>query len=356
MGEKILSFLFGVGRIFSPCYALIMRGRSWLYGNGVVFKTEHLPVQVVSVGNLTLGGTGKTPLVQYVARFARGHNRKVAVVSRGYGGRSRDSVNIVSDGRSILMDAQGAGDEPVLHAEQLPGVPVLTAKKRSLAARVAMERFGVDTIILDDGFQHLGLARDLDLVLFSARRFLGNGRVFPGGPLREPLSALCRASAFVITGVDKQTREDAELFRSRLQKRFPGKPVFMGEFLPVSLVHSQKQKTFAIEKARRIPLYGFAGIGTPESFRSTLDREEFLVIGFESYPDHHAYTRADFERLVARAKERRAAGLITTEKDFVKLRPFFGDFPVLAVRVELYLEEGFDLYLADFFTRRAPAT
>lgn len=342
-----LRALFAVGWVFSPFYSLVMWLRALLYRHGVLLKSERLPVPVVSVGNLTLGGTGKTPLVLYVTRqlLAMGWKRP-AIVSRGYGGTAKGAVNVVSDGSAITLSATEAGDEPLLLAESLPGVPVLVGPQRVVVGRAAVARFQADILVLDDGFQHLALARDLDLVLFSARTLIGNGRVFPGGPLREPFGALARAHGFVLTGVDREARREAEAFKRRLTELFPDKPVFMGEYLPSCLLHSQHTKTYAIDKARHMPLYGFAGIANPDSFRHTLEKERFLLTGFVGFPDHHQYSAADVEGLIAAARARRATALVTTEKDYVKLAPFFKEFPILALRVELFMEEEFDLFLA----------
>lgn len=344
-GKLRLLFLFGW--IFSPFYSLAMRLRAYLYRHGILFKSSRLPVAVISIGNLTLGGTGKTPLVMYVTRYLLGLNRRPAVISRGYGGRMPAPVNVVSDGATVRLSAEEAGDEPLLLAESLPGVPVLVGPRRVAVGCAALERFKIDTLVLDDGFQHLALERDLDLVLFSARILAGNGRVFPGGVLREPFSALGRAHGFVITGVDNETRHQVQAFKRLLGGMFSAKPVFMGEYLPVCLLHSQQAKTFAIDKARRLPLYGFAGIANPDSFKHTLEKERFLLSGFVGFPDHHQYSAGDINELVDAARARRAVGLITTEKDYVKLAPYFGDFPILALRVELFMEEEFDLFLAD---------
>ena len=349
-----LRMLFAVGWLFSPVYSLLMRLRAWLYRQGVFCKSERLPVPVVSIGNLTLGGTGKTPLVLYVTRQLLAMGRKPVIVSRGYGGTVKEAVNVVSDGNAVLLSATEAGDEPLLLAASLPGVPVLVGPRRAVVGRAALERFPVDTVVLDDGFQHLALARDLDLVLFSARTLLGNGRVFPGGPLREPFGALARAHGFVITGVDREPRREAGTFKQLLANLFPDKPVFMGEYLPSCLLHSQHAKTYAIDKARRLPLYGFAGIANPDSFRHTLEKERFLLTGFVGYPDHHRYSAADVDGLIAAARARRAAALVTTEKDYVKLAPFFKEFPILALRVELFMEEEFDLFLAQRMIGKQP--
>lgn len=346
MHHGTIKILFAAGLIFSPFYALLMRLRALLYRYNIFLKQERVGAPVVSIGNLTMGGTGKTPLVMYLCRFLQGMGRRPAVLSRGYGRRGR-GVAVVSDGARVLLGPERAGDEPLLLARSLAGVPVLVGADRRAAARRAITQLQADCLVLDDGFQHLALARDLNLALFGARTLLGNGRVFPGGDLREPLAALGRADAFVITGVDRESRGRVESFRRFLKERFPDIPSFSGEYLPVCLVHSGHEKTVAMDKAKAMPLHGFAGIADPESFRQTLLRERFRLTGFTAFNDHHAYCRRDFNRLVEEALAAKARGLLTTEKDFVKLAPWFDDFPVMALRIELFMEEEFDLFLAD---------
>ncbi len=210
--------LFAMGLVFSPLYALLMRLRAWLYRRNLLLRREQMAVPVISIGNLTMGGTGKTPLVIYVAGLLRGMGLHPAILSRGYGRRVAvsDRVLVVSSGaggeEGPLVGADQAGDEPVLLARLLPDIPVLVAARRVLSGRYAVESMAADCLLLDDGFQHLALARDLDLVLFSARDLPCGARVFPGGPLRESWSALERADALVITGVDDGNRQKVELF------------------------------------------------------------------------------------------------------------------------------------------------
>ncbi len=342
--------LMRCARIFSPFYGGLMILRAWCYRIGLC-KRHRLPVPVISIGNLTLGGTGKTPLVMYVVRQLQANGMKPAIVSRGYGGTAKKRVNVVSDTKSILLDPIAAGDEPRLLAESLPNVPVLTGPKRVEVGWYAIDKFQCDCIVLDDGFQHLAVERDLDLVLFSARTLVGDGWVFPGGLLREPLSSLKRAHGFVITGVDAATKKQADSFKRFLRANFPDKPVFMGDFLPVCMMHSQKTKTFAIDKAKGLYLYGFAGIANPASFRHTLQKENFKLVGFESFKDHYKYSHRDADRLIKTARGKKAQALVTTEKDFVKLGKHFEDFPLLALKVELFMEEDFDLFLRRHLSR-----
>jgi tetraacyldisaccharide 4'-kinase len=349
--KRGLKVLFSVGRLFSPLYGMAMVLRAFLYRQNVL-RSETLPVPVISVGNLTMGGTGKTPMVLYVTRYLLGLGKKPAIVSRGYGGKARGPVHVVSNGSEVLLSPALAGDEPVMLAGALPGVPVLIAPRRIHACRRAVSEFAAEVIVMDDGFQHLAVRRDVDLVLFGAGKLLGSGRVFPGGELREPFSALKRAHAFVITGVDNGNRAEVKAFRRLLRGIFPEKPVFSGEYLPVSLLHSKENRTFAIERAKMIPLFGFAGIAHPDAFQRTLQRERFLLTGFKAFPDHHLYGAEDVRILVESALALRARALITTEKDFVKLRPFFAEFPILALKIELLMGEDFDLFLSSRLGRK----
>ncbi|MCK5404932.1 MAG: tetraacyldisaccharide 4'-kinase, partial [Desulfobulbaceae bacterium] len=337
-------FLFLIGLPFTPIYCAMMVLRAFLYRKGVL-KSHLMGVPVVSVGNLTMGGTAKTPMVMYLARYFSALEKKPAIVSRGYGGTAKGPVNVVSDQKEIFLDSKVAGDEPRLLAESLPCVPVLTGPKKVVVGRYAVLNMTPDILILDDGFQHLAMRRDLDIVLFNARNYLGNGRVFPGGELREPLSALKRADVFVISGVNDKNMKRATQFRRKLHADFPDKPVFMGRYQPICLLHSQRKGGIEIDKARRLPLYGFCGLADPSSFKQTLKSEKFKIVGFKEFADHHAYSSSDVKELAKAAKARKAKALITTEKDFVKLKPFAKDIPILILKVEFLLDEEFDLYL-----------
>ena len=217
--EKII---YPLGRPFSPLYALAMKIRAACYAKGVL-RRYRAAVPVISIGNLTMGGTGKTPAVISVCLSLQQWGYRPAVISRGYGGRPLAPVNIVSDGTTIFLPAGICGDEPRLLAEALPGVVVITAKKRSLGAQAAIKKYQCDILVLDDGFQHLAMARDLDIVLLTQESPLGNGRVFPGGPLREPCSALARADLLVVTSFSASTAHDTRVTAQKLTALFHDK-------------------------------------------------------------------------------------------------------------------------------------
>ena len=345
-----LEHLFFWGRPLSPLYSCLMANRSRLYRNGF-FRQEKLAVPVISVGNLVLGGTGKTPLVLYIAEFLRAKNKKPAILSRGYKGTASGTINVVSDGKTILLDAGSAGDEPRLLAEKLPGTPIIIGKKRSVTGRFALDSFDIDHLILDDGFQHLAIKRDLDLVLFNAEKLLGNGRVLPGGELREPLSALTRADAFILTGSVASQNAKVKEFLGLLNSMFPDKPVFSGSYMieeSMIRISAGKVDSLGLADGRKMPLYGFCGIARPASFYNTLQKAGLQIAGFQTFRDHHIYSAEDITELCRNGKTAGARALVTTEKDLVKVRDLFPqDFPLLTLPVRLLMEKNFDQFLKE---------
>lgn len=338
-------FLYALGRPLSPLYGLLMGLRASLYRSGLL-PSARLPVPVISVGNLTMGGTGKTPLVQYVARMVQHQGRLPAIVSRGYGGTARGRCNLVSAGDLPLLPATEAGDEPRLLAETLPGVPVLTGRIRKFPGRRAVE-LGADVLILDDGFQHLALKRDINLVLFHADTLAGNSRVFPGGDLREPVGALRRADAFILTGTCDRNRKRADQFAVLLAMRFPGRPIFRAGYEPTSILTYEEgiSTTGEFEAMRAIPLFAFAGIARPETFARTLRELNLDIVDFQSLPDHMPYRQAQLAALFDQARQRGAAACVTTEKDMVKLRGLDWSMPVHTLRMEARLGEDFQNFI-----------
>lgn len=337
--------LFAVGRPFSPLYSLLMRVRSGLYGKGVI-RQHKMSVPVISVGNLTMGGTGKTPAVAYIAAYLQSLGYRPAIISRGYGGRAGGAVNLVSDGRKVLLDAAQAGDEPAMLAEKLAGVPVLTGRVRLHPCRFAIEQLRCDILILDDGFQHLAIARDINLVLFNATSLAGNSRVFPGGELREPVAALRRCDAFLLTGIDSVNRGRAERFAGLLGRRFPGRPVFSASLEAGPLIEAGGAPGHP-QGSLPAPLYAFSAIAHPGRFLSTLAAAGIEVAGHTPFPDHHPYRQSDIDGLCRSAAELGAKGLVTTEKDRVKLRTLQFHTPLFVLKTRFRPDEAFPAYLSE---------
>ena len=337
------SLMFALGRPFAPLYSWLMSLREAFYKKGVL-KQSRLSVPVVSVGNLTMGGTGKTPVTIYLGRLLA--DLSPVVVSRGYKSKRTSEIHTVSDGKDVCSNPEVSGDEPVLIAESLPGVPVLTSKKRSIAGQYAIDNLQAGLIILDDGFQHLALFRDLDIALFKVDTFLGNNRVFPGGDMREPLKALHRADCFMLTCVDEENRERALAIQNALEKRFPDKPVFLAAYQPTAAV-GPDMTIHDLSAVTTQRLFAFCGLASPSSFERTLAEAGINSVGFRVFEDHHSYSSKELEELVQDARKSGASGLITTEKDMVKLKHVTWDFPLFSLRMSVIPEEGFDGFVLE---------
>lgn len=327
----------GVLTAASRAYRGLLATREWLYASGVA-RCRALPVPVVSVGNLTVGGTGKTPAVELAVRTLIDLGHRPAVVSRGYRRRSR-GVQVVADAAAIRLDADEGGDEPFLLARRLPGVPVVVGGHRYEAGRQAVERFAVTAIVLDDGFQHRTLRKSLEIVLARARSPWGNGRLLPAGPLREPLSALRRAQLIVASGA--RDLDEADELVQAARRHAPGVPVLAACYEPSGCLDATTMRDVAAEHMRGRRLLAFAGIAAPDGFRRTLQDLGVGEVDFVAFRDHHWFSPADVDDLVDRAERGGADGLVTTEKDWARLRQLGPlSVPVLVVGVRLVLRAG----------------
>ncbi|MBX9789420.1 MAG: tetraacyldisaccharide 4'-kinase [Pirellulales bacterium] len=295
------SLVRGALRVAEAPYALAMRVRNHRYDSGRA-EIHRVGVPVVSVGNITLGGTGKTPLVEWIARWLRQHGVRVALVSRGYG---------ATDG--------SANDEALELEQKLPDVPHVQNRDRVAGARLAIEEFESQLVLLDDGFQHRRLARDLDIVVLDATEPFGCDHVFPRGLLREPLAGLRRADVFVLSRADLVTPERRAEIRQRAQGFAPHAAWVEARHAP-RVWRSAGGLERPLEELAGRKVAAFCGIGNPESFRRTLMGAGCDVVVFREYPDHHAYNRADVDGLTAWARTAGTAdAVVTTHKDLVKI-------------------------------------
>ena len=331
-------------------YRGLLRTREWLYARGVL-RSRALPCSVVSVGNLTVGGTGKTPAVEMAVRTLIDLGHKPAVVSRGYGRHSK-GIQIVADAASIRLDAEESGDEPFLLARRLPGVPVVVGSNRYEAGRTALERFAVTAIVLDDAMQHRTLVKDLEIVMVRAVDSWGNGRLLPRGPLREPVHALARAHLVVVTGAAAPSA--APDVMAAVSRHAPGVPVLSAQHVPTECWESGTMRPVPLAGLAGARLLGFAGIAAPDGFRRTLTTTGARVTDVIAFMDHHWYTRDDVARLDARASDLGAEALITTEKDWVRLRSLPPPTrPVYVLSVQLVLTSA-DAEWRAVFRKRCP--
>lgn len=302
---------------------------------------HHAGVPVVSVGNLTLGGTGKTPMVEWVARWYRAQGVRVTILSRGYGG------------------AEGLNDEGRVLDENLPDVPHLQGADRVALARVAVEELESELLVLDDGFQHRRLARALDLVLLDALDPFGLGRLFPRGLLREPVRSLRRAGVVVLSRADLVAAEDRAAIRREAERRAGPLRWVEARHAPRSLINADGPPAPVSDLAGKA-MAAFCGIGNPEAFRRTVEALGARVADFRAFADHHAYTAADVSALAAWARGLGADLALTTQKDLVKLRvSSLGAVPLRAVGIGLEVLAGNDVLdeaLAPLVPRRDGAT
>lgn len=347
-----LNLLFFLGRPLSPLYGFAMKVRENFYARGL-FHRHALPVPVISVGNLVLGGTGKTPTVRYLAEFLQAHGYQPAIISRGYHGKAKGNINIVSDAGGILLSPGQAGDEPYMLARSLPGIPVLTGKRRIRPSRWAVEKLHADILILDDGFQHLAVKRDIDLVLFDGSVLAGNSRIFPGGVLRESVSALQRCNAFLLTGITDQNRQKAELFGKLLQSRFADKPVFYSRIGRYELKDPSDAAAAEPSASRDKVFFGFCGIANPARLEESLKSLGIRQAGFMALSDHVDYSQSLVDDICARARAARATHLVTTEKDYVKLERLKVSLPLEILEIRACNERSFDEFILESLGARS---
>lgn len=325
-------------------YSAAVRARAALYGAGI-FTKKRLPCRVISVGNITAGGTGKTPMTILLAGMLTGRRLKPAVITRGYGGAMEGGVAVVSDGERVLLSQRDAGDEAFLMAKRLPGVPVVMGRDRYSAGLLAVERFSPDVIILDDGYQHMALVRDLNILLLDATRPFGNGYTLPMGYLREPVSAACRADVAVFTRSDMAEPGTLDKNMARLHEICPSAAIATAAHVPSGLYNLADGSECGLDSLSGLRVFGFSGIASPASFALILKRLHANIIGLKWFPDHHEYTGPELAELVSEAQRSGADVLVTTEKDAVRLeRMARPAVRVLVLKVEMSFVGGGELF------------
>jgi tetraacyldisaccharide 4'-kinase len=338
------------GLILAPLgalYGLATRARLALYRRGA-FHIHQTGAPVISVGNITTGGTGKTPLVQWIARMLALENHRPCILTRGYGRVNPRKRVVVSDGKNILSDAREGGDEPLLLAETLLGVAAVVADAdRVAAARWAKENLNTDVFILDDGFQHLRIARDLNLLTVDATNPWGGGRLLPRGRLREPLKELARADCIIITRVEQHA--DPDSLMKEVRRLSNGRPAILSHMRTSIIRPLDSSASGKIEPASHAPLAhqqqvppspiaAFCALGNPAAFFAHLRDEGYTLVYRRHFPDHHVYSQEDLDTIVREARRHGAGALLTTAKDAVKLRSLSLDLPCYVLEIEV----GFD--------------
>lgn len=343
--------MYGCSKLFQ----MGVKTRQCLY-NWRILRDSTLGVQVIAIGNLTVGGTGKTPVVEKFARVLRDQGRNVAILSRGYRSKPmpahrwllnkvflRDDTRpprVVSDGRSLLLDSEMAGDEPYMLASNLKDVVVLVDKDRVKSGRYAIEKYGCDTLLLDDGFQYWKLrGRRQDIVLIDRQQPFGNERLLPRGTLREPPSHLARASTIFITKSDGNTAE----LRRRIAEVNPTAGIIECIHHPLYLEDVFTGQRLGIEFLKGQKVASLSGIAQPESFEESLVKLGAELVYAKRFADHHRFSQQEILNVINRSKKRQADAIVTTQKDAVRFPKIDRrDLPIFFMRVEIKILSGAD--------------
>jgi len=343
--EYYLSILYGQQRGFTAAlikstlsafaypYSVVLNTRDFLYKNSV-FKSTRLPVKVISIGNITTGGTGKTPLVEFMAGYLLEKNKKVAILSRGYGGNN-----------PLQKNNDNVNDECLILKENLREVPVLAGKDRVSNGKKAIREFGVDCLLLDDGFQHLKLKRDLDIVVIDSLNPFGGENLIPRGSLREPLRNLGRAGLFIISHCNQSKEKTIKSIYTKLNHVNNDAPVCESIHWPVHIENITDGSILGPEWLKGKRIYGLSAIGNPESFTYTLKELGADLIKHRKFHDHHNYNREEIGDVVYEAKLLGVDAIVVTQKDIVKIRKMdINDFNILSLKIETQITKGIELY------------
>ncbi|MDY6842845.1 MAG: tetraacyldisaccharide 4'-kinase [Thermodesulfobacteriota bacterium] len=342
------AILFPLLACFALPFSVASRIRLFLFCRGIL-RSRELPCIVISVGNITVGGSGKTPFTIYLAEKLKKHFAHVVVVSRGYRGSPRNKAMVVSDGKEVLLNVETAGDEPFLIAQRLFGIPVLCGKDRYASGHYAVENLNAQVVILDDGFQHLQLKHDLDIVLIDGEAGFGNRWTLPAGILREPLGGIKRGDIFVI----KKTRANADysFLEREILKHTKAPHIFYADVRGGQII-DERGKRKDIEEFSGKRFCAVSGIVNHQGFLDSLLHAGLVVSSHKGFSDHHIYQMTDISKVNEIAKS--ADAIITTEKDLYKLIQYKDllEKDLYALPIELTFDREEEL-LARIFTHAA---
>ena len=336
----------------SKIFGAAVKGRTRMYEHGII-KRSWPGCFVISIGNITVGGTGKTPITETFARELTKGGRKVAIVSRGYKSKSPSlkwrrkhkqlypTTRVVHDGKNLLLGARMSGDEPYMLARNLKDVVVIVDPDRVRGSRYAISHFGVDTIILDDGMQHVRLQRQVDVVLIDATCPFGYEKLLPAGLLREPLSELRRATHIIIT---KSKGVNIEPIKEVIRKYNKAAEIMSCYYEPISLINLHTEEEVSIDVLKNSNVFVMTGIAQPDGFSNLLGELGAIVQRVYTYPDHHRFKREEIEHVYRRAKNWHADAIIITEKDSVRFSKQAGSkirqCPVYYLKIDIKIQSG----------------
>lgn len=352
--------IMGILYIFSLIYGLLVNIKLAGYKYGI-FQKQKLDCFVISLGNVTVGGTGKTPTAQRLARDIRDMGYRVVILNRGYRAKWHGEVGIVSDGKRLHMDAAEAGDEAYMLAKHLPEVPVLIGAERAKTGRYAMEHFGAEVAILDDGYQHWQLERDLDILLVDTVNVFGNGYILPRGTLREPISHISRADICLMTKVDQAAAGSCDYIRETVHRYNPEARIVESIHQPRCFIPLTEwyvniaSQGIDIAQMRGKRIMAVSAIGNPASFEQTLSDLGAVIIESLRYPDHHDYAMSEMTDIFQQTENAGAEAIVITEKDAVKIPADVArekwSIPIYVICVEVNFQKGSE-GLADLLKKR----
>ena len=353
MKQAIYTFITRKQRgVFHTLFRILLMPFCWLYRCIVwirnycftvgLFNQKQLPCAVISVGNIVVGGTGKTPVVAAIAKLLHNKGIQTAILLRGYKRSGSKNITFVSDRATLLCSLEESGDEADMLARNLPKIPIVVGKQRYLTGKAALDRFNSEVLILDDGFQHRQLVRDLNILTIDATQPYGTGALLPIGSLREPKTAIQRADIIILTRTDVVRSQIADL-KLELSQLAPNTPILESVHQPTSLYslnRKDKHPTMSIKYLTGKRLLAVCGIGNPNVFVATLEKfcpEKVEIIAF---PDHHVYSDSDLQKIKHQMQHHNAEWIVTTQKDEQKFAVFQSNLPILVLAVELIITAG----------------
>lgn len=340
--------------IFSVIYGFLINARIALYKKSI-FKQKKLSCKVISVGNITVGGTGKTPMTIYLAQMLTGLGYKVAVVSRGYRGKYEKKGGIVSNGKKVFIGPELSGDEPFMMAAKLKNIPIIVGQNRYESGLTAIKDFNVDIVLLDDGFQHIKLFRDINILLLDHSRPFGNLHLIPRGILREPVKSVKRADTFLFTGTSSDNTQTSDLLKS-VSKSCTVFETYNSAYY-FNAGKDSKADSIAFLREKVSNDYGwlagkkvvaFSGIAGNERFKKTIEEFNCKILSFFEFADHYYYCDDDIKEISQSAINLSAEFVMTTEKDFARMEGRFNfpaDLIVVGVAVDFKDDNSFKSFI-----------
>jgi len=330
--NKSNNYLHFIFYPLSLLYQITLFIRNFFYKKNFL-ETKILPCKIISVGNITAGGSGKTPTVEYLSKLLQSKGKKVGIISRGYGRNSKKTL-IVTNGKTKPKTWETFGDEPYLLAQKLDNVPIIVGKSRYKAGTKMIEKFNPDVIIMDDGFQHISLSRDLDIVLINSKDTQTTHKLIPAGLLREPISNLSRADLVVLTKTNIHEPSDYLIKIIENVKC----PTINNKIELDDMLINIKGESNNLGIINSENVYIFSALGDHEGFEKTVEKTGAKIVGHDKYPDHYIYTSDDLERIEVNAKKKGAKIIITTEKDIVKTKNYNSKVGIYAVKMKMVFE------------------